>query len=121
MAMNFEKVEEGEETKENRHNNNFSNDRHGNDGDSKIKSPMANWGLLLLSCTFNVVGTTAGPLLLRLYFLRGGSRKWLVSWLETVGFPILLIPLAILYYRRDRRLPKTEFFASPKQLAYFKV
>ncbi|KAI3833679.1 hypothetical protein MKX03_004014 [Papaver bracteatum] len=76
------------------------------------------WGLLLLGCTFNLLGWIGGPLLLRFYFLHGGSRKWLSSVLQAAGFPILFIPLAVLYSQRDRSLPNIEFFASRKILFY---
>ncbi|MCL7052166.1 hypothetical protein MKW94_026389 [Papaver nudicaule] len=74
------------------------------------------WGLLLLSSTFYFVGLVGGPLLLRLYFLHGGNRKWLSSWSQMAGFPGLLVPLTILYYRRDHTLPNINFFASRKLL-----
>ncbi|KAI3854648.1 hypothetical protein MKX03_005244 [Papaver bracteatum] len=54
-----------------------------------------------------------GPLLLRLYFIHGGSGKWLSSWVQMTGFPMLFIPLIVLYSRRDQN---TEFFASRKFL-----
>ncbi|XP_052728429.1 purine permease 1 [Vigna angularis] len=41
-----------------------------------------------------------GPLVMRLYFLRGGNRVWLSSFLETAGFPFMLLPLAVSYFRR---------------------
>ncbi|OVA07166.1 Drug/metabolite transporter [Macleaya cordata] len=113
MAMNIEKIEEGVQTLENPPNKLLS----ASHPEDLNKSLMAKWGLLLLSCTCSVVGTTGGPLVLRLYFLHGGHSKWLSSWLQTVGFPILLIPLTILYFRRDRMLPD-EFFASQKLLHY---
>ncbi|KAI3844189.1 hypothetical protein MKW92_017219 [Papaver armeniacum] len=78
----------------------LSDDIHGDDdGDLKMnkQSLMEKWGLLVLYCIFAAVGFIGGPLLLRVYFLHGGSRKWLSSALQTAGFPILLLPLAILY------------------------
>ncbi|XP_006661330.3 purine permease 3-like [Oryza brachyantha] len=50
-----------------------------------------------------VVGSACGPLLLRAYFLRGGSRKWLSSLLQTAGWPLLLVPLCFSYCSRRRR------------------
>ncbi|KAI3990115.1 hypothetical protein MKX01_018776 [Papaver californicum] len=64
-------------------------------------------------CMCGFLGMIGGPLLLRLYFLHGGSGKWLSSWVQMTGFPMLVIPLVILYSRRDRN---TEFFASRKLL-----
>lgn len=36
----------------------------------------------------------------------GGKREWLSSWLETAGWPIILIPISISYYNRSRRLSR---------------
>ncbi|KAI3979466.1 hypothetical protein MKX01_001658 [Papaver californicum] len=80
------------------------------------QSVMSKWGLLMLYCIFSAVGFIGGPLLLRVYFLHGGTRKWLSSALQTAGFPILLLPLAIFYAKRDRAVPQGDFFASPKLL-----
>ncbi|RZC75376.1 hypothetical protein C5167_050856 [Papaver somniferum] len=112
MAMNIDRIEEGDLTEEDNHNQ--------EEESSKIKSQkLMKWGLLLLlSCICSFIGVTGGPLLLRLYFLHGGSRKWLSSWLQMAGFPILIIPLTILYAKRDRSLPNIEFFASRKLLFY---
>ncbi|MCL7039164.1 hypothetical protein MKW94_024022 [Papaver nudicaule] len=89
--------------------------------DSKVikSSPkVIKWGLLLLSCLFTSFGWIGGPLLLRLYFLHGGNGKWLSSGLMTAGFPMLFIPLAVLYLRRDRSIPAIDFFASRELLFY---
>ncbi|KAI3992474.1 hypothetical protein MKX01_022565 [Papaver californicum] len=112
MAMNIDRIEEGDLTEK--------NNRNQEEESSKVKSPenLMKWGLLLLSCICSFIGVTGGPLLLRLYFLHGGSRKWLSSWLQMAGFPILIIPLTILYARRDQSLPNIEFFASRKLLFY---
>ncbi|KAL5558565.1 hypothetical protein UlMin_034776 [Ulmus minor] len=56
--------------------------------------------LLILNCILLSIGHCGGPLIMRLYFLHGGKRVWLSSWLETGGWPIILIPIFILYYRR---------------------
>ncbi|KAI3987199.1 hypothetical protein MKX01_031683 [Papaver californicum] len=93
---------------------------HGDDdGGSKMNKQsllMGKQGLLVLYCIFSAVGFIGAPLLLRVYFLHGGSRKWLSSALQTAGFPILLLPLGVLYVKRDRAVPQADFFASPKLL-----
>ncbi|KAL5992600.1 hypothetical protein ACLOJK_013519 [Asimina triloba] len=73
--------------------------------------------LLLLNCAITAVGAIGGPLMSRLYYLHGGNRKWVPSWLQTAGFPILLLPLTILHIRSrtDKRRP-TRFLAQPKLL-----
>ncbi|KAI3877039.1 hypothetical protein MKX03_004176 [Papaver bracteatum] len=103
MGIKIDIIEEGDLTKANNP-----------EGSSKVMK----WGLLLLSCILNFSGMTGGPILLRLYFLHGGNGKWLSSWLQMAGFPILIIPLMILYCQRDRSLPNISFFASRKLLFY---
>ncbi|XP_019174154.1 PREDICTED: purine permease 3-like [Ipomoea nil] len=58
--------------------------------------------LLFLSCIILSIGNCGGPLLIRLYFLRGGNRIWFSSWLQTAGFPVIFIPLLVSYHRRRR-------------------
>ncbi|XP_010263027.1 PREDICTED: purine permease 3-like [Nelumbo nucifera] len=84
------------------------------DGDSSIKSNMAKWWLLGINCVCTVLGTIAGPLFLRLYFLHGGNRKWIPSWLQTAGVPVLLGPLTVLYLRE--RASGVRFLAPTKLL-----
>ncbi|KAI3924130.1 hypothetical protein MKW92_001335 [Papaver armeniacum] len=43
--------------------------------------------------------TGCSPLLMRLYYLHGGSRIWLSSFIASAGFPILIFPLIILFVR----------------------
>ncbi|VAI23057.1 unnamed protein product [Triticum turgidum subsp. durum] len=63
-----------------------------------LRDPLLAVNFLLLA-----VGAASGPLLLRLYFLRGGSRKWLSSLLQTAGWPLLLVPLGFSFSSRRRR------------------
>ncbi|KAL5992969.1 hypothetical protein ACLOJK_013889 [Asimina triloba] len=68
---------------------------------------VINWWLVLLNSAWTAIGTIGGPLLIRLYYLHGGSRKWLTSWLQTAGFPFLLLILYVLHTRdRANRPPK---------------
>ncbi|XP_028800183.1 purine permease 1-like [Neltuma alba] len=55
--------------------------------------------LLLINCLLVCIGLTGGPLITRLYFVHGGHRVWLYSWLQTAGFPVLLLPQIISYVR----------------------
>ncbi|XP_055810297.1 purine permease 3-like [Solanum dulcamara] len=67
--------------------------------------------LLVINCLIFSIGVCGGPLLMRLYFVEGGSRIWLSSWLQTGGWPLTLIPLAILYfYRRKIEGSDTKFY-----------
>ncbi|KAF5187393.1 Purine permease [Thalictrum thalictroides] len=71
--------------------------------------------ILLLNCALLSIGNTGGPLLLRLYFIRGGKRVWLSCWLESGGWPIMLIPLLASYVYRVRKSKEKAklFFLTP--------
>nr|GME00361.1 purine permease 3-like [Ipomoea batatas] len=68
------------------------------------------------------IGNGGGPLLIRLYFIRGGDRIWFTTWLNTAGWPVALIPLAAAYYGRRRRgttaTAKAGFFTITRNLAF---
>ncbi|KAL8167045.1 hypothetical protein V2J09_008544 [Rumex salicifolius] len=58
---------------------------------------------LLINCIILGIGIAGGPLVMRLYYIHGGSRIWLQACLETAGFPVMLLPLAVAYINRRRR------------------
>ncbi|KAK7268319.1 hypothetical protein RIF29_21016 [Crotalaria pallida] len=64
--------------------------------------------LLIINTIILGIGLCGGPLILRLYFLHGGNRVWLSSFLQTAAFPVLFLPLIISYIIRRR-----SFSASP--------
>ncbi|XP_057986986.1 purine permease 1 isoform X2 [Hevea brasiliensis] len=67
--------------------------------------------LLVLNCILLTIGNCGGPLIMRLYFIHGGKRVWLSSWLETGGWPLIFIPLFISYlYRRRSNKPTAKLF-----------
>ncbi|PHU01157.1 Purine permease 2 [Capsicum chinense] len=67
--------------------------------------------LLVINCLILSIGVCGGPIMMRLYFVEGGSRIWLSSWLQTGGWPLTLIPLAVLYfYRRKIKGSDTKFY-----------
>jgi len=59
--------------------------------------------LVALNCGMLALGTTAGPLLTRLYYDKGGDREWLSAWLKSGGWPLLLVPVAASYAARRAR------------------
>ncbi|KAI0507084.1 hypothetical protein KFK09_013202 [Dendrobium nobile] len=61
--------------------------------------------LTILNCLLVSIGDCSGPIFLRIYYLHGGRRIWLTCFLETAGFPLLLIPLSISYLHRRRSNP----------------
>ncbi|KAK6786701.1 hypothetical protein RDI58_015227 [Solanum bulbocastanum] len=58
--------------------------------------------LLVTNCIILAVGTCGGPLVMRLYFIKGGKRIWLSSWLQTAAWTINFIPLVISYFYRRK-------------------
>ncbi|PON63417.1 Purine permease [Parasponia andersonii] len=73
------------------------------DQEDHDQSAKHNRSLLILNCILLTIGNCGGPLIMRLYFIHGGKRVWLSSWLETGGCFIILIPLAAAYFHRRRR------------------
>ncbi|XP_065870045.1 purine permease 1-like [Euphorbia lathyris] len=59
--------------------------------------------LLLLNCILLFLGGTGGPLVMRLYFLKGGNGVWISSAMETAGFPFMLLSLFISYLHRRKK------------------
>ncbi|CAN6210986.1 unnamed protein product [Urochloa humidicola] len=59
--------------------------------------------LVVLNCGMLALGTTAGPLITRLYYDKGGRREWLSAWLQSAGWPLLLLPAAASYATRRAR------------------
>ncbi|KAL8226327.1 hypothetical protein R6Q57_016159 [Mikania cordata] len=58
--------------------------------------------LMIVNCVLLAVGNCGGPLVMRLYFIHGGSRIWVSAFLETAGWPFILLVLLILYFLRRR-------------------
>ncbi|KAL8458202.1 hypothetical protein ACS0TY_035915 [Phlomoides rotata] len=65
---------------------------------------------LVLNVILLGVGICGGPLIMRLYFIRGGKRVWFSAWLETGGFPIILIPVLVSYFRRRSTTTEAKLF-----------
>ncbi|CAK9163590.1 unnamed protein product [Ilex paraguariensis] len=78
--------------------------------------------LLVLNCLLLAIGNCGGPLIMRLYFIHGGKRIWLSSWLTTGGWPLILIPLLIAYFHRCSSTTTTKlFFMKPRLFIYTAV
>ncbi|KAK9122927.1 hypothetical protein Sjap_012529 [Stephania japonica] len=67
-----------------------------------MKSLVVKYWILLMNAALSAIGYVGGPLLLRLYFIYGGKRKWIPALLVTAGFPVLLIPISINYHFHRR-------------------
>ncbi|CAM0944796.1 unnamed protein product [Alopecurus aequalis] len=49
------------------------------------------WLMLTLNMFFLIAGQTASTLLGRFYYNQGGNSKWMSTFIQTAGFPVLLI------------------------------
>ncbi|KAI3810287.1 hypothetical protein L1987_19898 [Smallanthus sonchifolius] len=80
----------------------------------KMSKPMKKT-LLVLNCIMLGLGNCGGPLVQRLYFVKGGKGVWISSWLQTAGWPFLIIPLicSFLYKKRYGRQETKMFSLKP--------
>ncbi|KAM0924282.1 hypothetical protein ACQ4PT_004925 [Festuca glaucescens] len=57
-------------------------------------SPVKHWQwwlMVILNMFFLIAGQTASTLLGRFYYNQGGNSKWMSTFIQTAGFPVLLI------------------------------
>ncbi|KAI3884163.1 hypothetical protein MKW92_009060, partial [Papaver armeniacum] len=73
-----------------------------------------NWLMIIINSAFVTIGLVGGPLLIRLYYLHGGNRKWLTSCIQTAGFPILIFPLTFLFIQSKLSTESPSFWLEPK-------
>lgn len=73
--------------------------------------------ILIFNCILLTVGQVGGPLLVRIYFLNGGKRKWLTAWLLTAGFPCLILPISISYAKNRAKASSSKFLVTPRLFA----
>ncbi|KAK1367050.1 putative purine permease [Heracleum sosnowskyi] len=79
-----------------------------------VLGPSMKKALLLVNCTVLSIGSCGGPLIHRLYFIYGGKRIWLSSWLLTAGWPLILIVLIITFYYRRANSSAKLFNLKPR-------
>ncbi|CAN0921288.1 Purine permease 3 [Linum grandiflorum] len=79
---------------------------HGGDQESPMMSKPMKKLLLIINCILLSVGSAVGPLVLRLYFLKGGKGVWISAATETAGWPMIIPALIGSYlYRRRSTYP----------------
>lgn len=85
---------------------------HNNDNKMNVTTKKA---LLALNCIMLAIGNCGGPLVQRLYFIKGGKIIWISSWLLTAGWPFLIPPLILsfLYQKRTGRNDTKLFSLKP--------
>ncbi|KAE8702976.1 putative purine permease 4 [Hibiscus syriacus] len=92
---------------------NNSNEAH------QMAVPMSNkryLPLLLLNYAFLFVGSLSSSLLSKYYFIPKGSSIWVSTWVQSAGFPLIIIPILLPYYlfKSTERKPFARF--TPKLL-----
>ncbi|KAL3504813.1 hypothetical protein ACH5RR_034654 [Cinchona calisaya] len=58
--------------------------------------------LLVLNCIILAIGNSGNPIIMRLYFVKGGNRIWLSSFTQIAGWPIIFIQLLKSYFHRRK-------------------
>ncbi|KAI3893381.1 hypothetical protein MKX03_017095 [Papaver bracteatum] len=86
------------------------------DSETQIEKPTKtkNWLMIIINCAFVTIGLVGGPLLIRLYYLHGGNRKWLTSCIQSAGFPVLIFPLTFLLIQSKLSTESPSFWLEPK-------
>ncbi|XP_055960061.1 purine permease 3-like [Mercurialis annua] len=72
--------------------------------------------LLIANVAMLAIGNCGGPLIQRLYFLKGGKGVWFSCFLQTAGWPFFIIPLSVSYiYRRAKNGDRTKsYYITPR-------
>ncbi|KAK6255289.1 hypothetical protein SCA6_016594 [Theobroma cacao] len=93
------------------------NQSHYNDEqDQKAFTNKRYLPLLLINYACLFVGSLSSSLLSKYYFNHKGSSRWVSTWVQSAGFPLLVIPIFLPYYlfKCIERKPFTHF--TPKVL-----
>ncbi|KAE8694182.1 putative purine permease 11 [Hibiscus syriacus] len=79
------------------------------------------WLVVAINILFLVVGQAAAVLLGRFYYFQGGNSEWMATFVQTAGFPILLIPLFLLHPSLKLEILTTSTSSSIKFVALIYV
>ncbi|XVF00435.1 hypothetical protein REPUB_Repub04eG0001300 [Reevesia pubescens] len=77
--------------------------------------------LLLMNYTCLFLGSVSSSLLSKYYFNHNGSNKWVSTWVQSAGFPLLFFPIFLPYYlfKCTQRKPFTRFTPGILSLSIF--
>ncbi|KAE9598687.1 putative purine permease, plant [Lupinus albus] len=96
-------------------NNNIT--MHQLHADQKSSTNNRYMPLLIINYLMLFVGSLSSSLLSKYYFNHKGSSKWVSTWVQSLGFPLLTIPIYLPYlFNFTKRKPFSDF--NPKMLFF---
>ncbi|XP_015089683.1 probable purine permease 4 [Solanum pennellii] len=85
-------------------------------GVSKETNTSYNVFLLVINYMLLFIGSISSSLVSKFYFNHKGDSRWVSTWVQSAGFPLLLLPIYLPFYvfKSTHRKPFTKF--TPKML-----
>ena len=71
------------------------------------------WLLVSFNICFLIIGQIVAVLLGRFYYDHGGNSKWMATLVQTIGFPILLIPYILFTSSKESSNTSTTTYSLP--------
>lgn len=78
---------------------------------NSLKSSKNDTLLLFINYSLLIIGSVSATLITKFYFIHNGSSRWVSTWVQTAGFPLLLPPIFLPHYlfRTTARPPFSGF------------